>query len=602
MHRFSFKEPPFDVLTPLEREQLEQSVDILYFSVGEAIINPGQPVEQLYVVIKGLACELADHDEITAVFRSDDTFDSRALIKGSGSQRIVAHEETLLYAIPKAVVMQLIESNSLFAAFFFQSVSQKFSALAQRGGNRELQTLLTATVRDACVREPVCLPGDATLLDAALAMRTHKTKSILVQDGEQTGIFTASDCRDVIIDALPGDTLLRQRCRFQLITCDIDDYLFNALLVMTRHTIQRVVVTESGQPVGVLEQIDLLSYFSNHSHLIAQQLELAQSLDTLRGIARQMDKLVAILSGHGVKARELARLVQALNSKLFARTWELVAPAGLVANSCLVVMGSEGRGEQIIKTDQDNALIVRDGFESPALAEACSAFSQALADFGYPPCPGRIMVSNPDWVQPLAAMKDRLYRWVYLPDPEAQMKLAIFTDACAVAGDAALLADARQYLQNIMQDDASYFARFARAVEQFDTPLGIFSQLVTTAHSGRDTLDLKKGGIFPIVHGIRALALENGLSETNTFDRIQVLVRAEQLDADLGHDLAEALGFLLEQRLEHGLKALQLGQTPGNLIVPEQLSTLERDLLKDALAVVKRFKNMVRYHFKTGAF
>lgn len=89
---------------------------------------------------------------------------------------------------------------------------------------------------------------------------------------------------------------------------------------------------------------------------------------------------------------------------------------------------------------------------------------------------------------------------------------------------------------------------------------------------------------------------------TNTFDRIQVLVRAEQLDADLGHDLAEALGFLLEQRLEHGLKALQLGQTPGNLIVPEQLSTLERDLLKDALAVVKRFKNMVRYHFKTGAF
>ncbi|MEE9927201.1 putative nucleotidyltransferase substrate binding domain-containing protein [Microvirgula aerodenitrificans] len=602
MQRFDFSHPPFDVLGPAERSRVEQAVDILYFAAEAVILAPGEAVEHMFVVMKGMACERADDGEIVAVFRENDTFDSRALIAGRAGHRIDAHEETLLFAIPKAVVMALIDGNSLFAAFFFQSAAQKFAALAGRGNNRELQTILTASVRDAVVKPAVFLPADATVFDAAVAMRDHKVRSVLVGATDRVGIFTTSDCRDVIINGTPSDTPLDALCRFELITVDIDDYLFDALLIMTRHIIQRVVVTEEGRPVGVLEQIDLLSYFSNHSHLIAQQLEVADSLDALRAVAAQMETLIAMLAGHGVKARELARLMQALNGKLFARAWELIAPAGLFANSCLVVMGSEGRGEQIIKTDQDNALIVRDGYPLDGVMVACEAFSAALADFGYPPCPGRIMVNNPEWVQSQTGFRNMLYRWIYQPDEAAQMKLAIFVDASTVAGDASLLQQAREYLFGIMHDDASYFARFARAVDQFDAPMGLLSQWLGSGRHGAELLDLKKTGIFPIVHGVRAYALESGLDDTNTFDRLTALAAAGRLDGELAHDTAEALSFLLELRLAHGLEAQKLGQKVDTQIDAARLSTLERDLLKDALAVVKRFKTIVRHHFKSGAF
>jgi len=107
------------------------------------------------------------------------------------------------------------------------------------------------------------------------------------------------------------------------------------------------------------------------------------------------------------------------------------------------VMGSEGRGEQLLKTDQDNGLILRDGYEAPAdLAEICQRFSAALTDFGYPECPGRIMLSNPEWRHSAAEFGQTVRRWLLMPTPESLMALAIFIDSHAVCGDATLLESA----------------------------------------------------------------------------------------------------------------------------------------------------------------
>jgi hypothetical protein len=127
-----------------------------------------------------------------------------------------------------------------------------------------------------------------------------------------------------------------------------------------------------------------------------------------------------LLHGSGIRIERITRLVSELNRRLFARLWALLAPAELVANSCLLVMGSEGRGEQILKTDQDNALLLRDGFEYPGLADVAARFNAALAEFGYPPCPGDIMLTNPLWRQPLAAFRDTLRGWIYGHEPTAR--------------------------------------------------------------------------------------------------------------------------------------------------------------------------------------
>ena len=600
MNRFDFNHPPFDALTAAEQQELEQAADIIYFAQDGLILGPGQPIEALYVVIKGVVCELAE-DEVVARHLVQDSFDARALVAGLCPHRFVAEEEVLLFSLPRDVILALTARNPRFGAYFYSSVSKKMGELAQRPGGRELQTLLSATVRDVGCRVPVFVEAGDSIRSVAETMKRQRTKSVLVRDGERLGIFTTTDFRDIILDEVPGSAHVGTHCQFDLLCVDIDDFLFNALLLMTRRNLRRLVVREQGQPVGILSQVDVLSYFSNHSHLIAQRLDRAETLDELAEASVRISRLVDILSGHGVRPPQLGRLVQTLNNKLFARAWQLIAPPALQQAGCLLVMGSEGRGEQILKTDQDNALLLPDGFDHPDTAQACAAFSDALARFGYPPCPGDIMLSNPAWRLTQSAMRQRMLAWVRQPSAEGMMHLAIFLDAEPVCGNAALLAKSRQHLSELLQDDASFYARFARAVEQFDTPLGLFSHLQTQAQDGRALLDLKKGGIFPLVHGLRALALEFGIEDTSSQSRAARLAEQGKLDVTLAGDIQEALSFLLQLRLQHGLARLGRGETPDNLIEPARLSTLDRDLLKDALAVVKRFKTLLRHHYRLGS-
>ena len=152
--------------------------------------------------------------------------------------------------------------------------------------------------------------------------------------------------------------------------------------------------------------------------------------------------MVALLHDGGIHIERIAQPGAASSTASCSRACgRLLAPADLVANSCLLVMGSEGRGEQILKTDQDNALLLRDGFATAgARAEVAERFNAALIEFGYPPCPGNIMLSNPLWRQPLSRRSSETLRdWMYGADPTAPMHLAIFFDAAAVAGDAGLL-------------------------------------------------------------------------------------------------------------------------------------------------------------------
>ena len=214
----------------------------------------------MYVVIKGVVREMAG-DETIALHRPQDSFDARAVAAGQTSHRFIVQEEALLYALPRAEVLALTESNPRFGAYFYASVSEKLGRLAQRAGQRELQTLLTATVRDANCRRPVFVDGGASLRDTAAAMKAQQSKSVLVRAEAGLGIFTTTDFRDIVLNGVPVDAPVAAHCNYQLLTIDIDDFLFNALLLMTRRNLRRLVVTERGEPVGMLAQVDVLSYF-----------------------------------------------------------------------------------------------------------------------------------------------------------------------------------------------------------------------------------------------------------------------------------------------------------------------------------------------------
>ena len=599
---FDFSASPFDCLDEAEQRMVRDSVDIAYFREGEALLEPGAEPAHLFVIIKGHVSQ-TDADEVVASYGPTDCFDGRSLMAGRASSRFVAAEEVVAYQLAKATTLELISRNATFGALLFSDLSIKLGALAERHSQREMQALAMSRVSEAFLRPAHVVEGDADVVAVARAMQAGHASSVLVRDGARLGIFTNTGLQRAVADGRPlAAWPVRELASFALVRIAPDAPLFDALALMIQHQVHRLVVAEGERILGLLEQLDLLSFLSNHSYLITVQIVRAQDLDALRVEAGKVSRFVALMHRGGTRVGQIGKLVQALNAKLFERTWQLVAPPELVADSCLFVMGSEGRGEQLLKTDQDNGLILRDG--SPvtpqALEQACQRFSAALRDFGYPDCPGGIMVSNPAWRHGEHDFATMARNWLLMPEPQGLMALAIFIDAHAVAGDAALLARVRAQVDAQVAADDALLGRFAAAIDAFpDASGGWWDRLLLIGeHENKRALDLKKAGIFPIVHGVRALALRDHVPATGTVARLDALVERGRLSAPFATDLADSLHLMMGLRLAAGLAERDIGRAVSGAVATDRLSSLERDLLKDALAVVKRFKALVRHQFR----
>ena len=443
---------------------------------------------------------------------------------------------------------------------------------------------MASRVGDAYLRRAFFVDGGMDIVTLCRELARQGLSDALVRDGARIGIFTTTDLRDALLrPEPPAELAVREVATFEPRSVSVDDELYDAMILMLRHRIHRVVVRQGEDVVGVLSQLDLMAFVASHSHVIALQAAQATDLAELMAAARQIDSLIRVLHEDGVRVEVIAGLVGELNRQVFQRLWELLAPEPLRANSCLIVMGSEGRGEQIVKTDQDNALLLRDGFAFEGLKAVTEAFTAALIDFGYPPCPGGIMLSRPLWRQPLAGFRESLREWIHGADPQGPMNLAIFLDAAAVAGDAALLGQARDHVDRLLSGSDAFYARFAAAVDQFGGAGGWWSRLPGLRGRGAAEIDLKKLGIFPLVHGVRALALQYRVRALGTAARLRALVADGRIDQALARDLTDALHFLIGLKLANNLRQMAEGRTPDNAIRLSELGTLERQALKDSL-------------------
>jgi CBS domain-containing protein len=444
---------------------------------------------------------------------------------------------------------------------------------------------------------------DATtnLFEVVRIFSEKRTNNVLVRDGaSKLGIFTITNLQRAILGHLPLEsTIVGPLSNYKLITVQASDHLYEALAVMIRHSVHRVIVMSGDQAIGTLEQVDLLSFIANSSSLVVQKILQAKTLDDLRVPAEQITNLISLLHRNGTRVSMIARLVQELNAKLFERAWSLIASPELLANSCLFVMGSEGRGEQILKTDQDNGLIVANTYEiSTEVIEACNRFSSALIEFGYPECPGKIMVNNPAWRMSEENFTNTTRQWLMEPTPDSLMNLAIFLDSHPISGNSTLLHTVKESLFKLATDNQFLMARFAAAIESFTSETGWWNRILTLGNeSSENRINLKKAGIFAITHGARSLALENHIQANSTAERIQELIQLHKLPKDLGNEVIESLYLLMELRLKSGLSELETNKPVSGEIDINRLSTLERDLLKDSLSVVKRFKQHLRQHF-----
>jgi CBS domain-containing protein len=598
---FDSGRPPFDCLTPAEGVVLRQAVEVACFAAGEALLTADTEPTHAFVLAQGYVRQLDGGVEV-AVLAPGELFAMREVLAGRANGSWLAIDAVVAHRIPGAVLRALIADNPMFCAQVFSDAAFRLSGIAARHERRELAALMTTRIGDAYVRKPLFVDGVTDLVTVCRLLAQQGATNVLVRDSGRVGMFTTTDLRDALLRSeRPAELAVREVARFDLVTVGPDDDVASALLAMIRHRVHRVVVRDGETILGVLGHLDLMSFVSNHSHLIALQIEQAGSIAELEPAAGHIEGLIGLLHSGGVKVEVIGSLVGELGAQLFAKTWSLVAPAELVDNSCLLVMGSEGRGEQTMRTDQDNALLLRDGYDSSAIEPAAARFAEALAAFGYPRCPGDIMLTNPLWRQPLARFRETLREWVMGADPLGPMHLAIFLDAAAVAGDASLLRQARRYLDEVVARSDAFLARFARAADQFEEQGGWWARIATLGGRDEQAFDLKKLGTFPIVHGVRALALEHRIGALGTTERLQALVGRGQMASATARDLVEALHFLMALKLTNNLRQRQLGQTLDNVVRLADLGTLERDSLKDSLAIIRRFRQYLQRHYRLDA-
>ena len=596
---FDASTPPFDRLDARQVETLRAALDIGYYRPGETLIAQNAPSESLFIVLKGTV-EERDRDELIALLGPGDAFDSRAIVQGESGHAFVARDECLCWLAPKVVILDLIKRSPRFAAFFYLDISRKLDALEREAEDQRVGSLMRARLAEVFTHPAQFIDAGESIEAAGLQMQDCNSNTLFVRDAGRVGVITGMNlAKGVILRRLPLETPVRELAHFDVVRLRPDDFVFEALLLMTKRNKRRVALHDGERYVGIIEDIDLLSFIAGATQIVAGRIDRATSLDELGAAAAEINPQVRVLRRQGLKVQVIAEIVSDLNRRLLARLFELVAPASIREAGCLIVMGSEGRGEQTIRTDQDNGLILSRPVDEADLTQFRAAFSGALEQFGFPPCPGRVMVSNPFWSRPLADFVEDFRRWLTLPDEDTQLNIAIFIDAEAVAGDAALLEQAKKALIDGMRGEQATLARFAKAVDAFETPIGLFNQLITAEGKG-DALDLKRGGIFPIVHGARALALEKGVTETGTTARLAKLGRLGMLRPEFVSELVDAFQFLMTLRLDSQLAQAAGGS--GALVRPAELSTMERDLLRDAFRVVKQFREIVRRHFNLGMF
>ncbi|WP_374306159.1 putative nucleotidyltransferase substrate binding domain-containing protein [Methylocella sp.] len=599
---FDASNPPFDRLSEAEAQTLRRALDVAYVRPGEDVIKAGAPAQALYVVIKGVVEERAG-EELVALYEANDFFDSRGLIQGASEHDFRAREETLLYLLPREAALELVRANPRFAAFFYLDISHKLDAMAREDEDAAVGALMRARVGDMNLRPAHFVDASDSIETAGRLMRDIDSNALFVRDGERVGVVTGMNLsKAVVLRGMKIEDPVGAIAHYELVALDRQDFVYAALILMTKTNKRRVVVRDGDAYVGILEDIEILGFVAGAAQLVAGRIDRAQGMPDLAVAAREIGAQVKLLRRQGVKIAVVAEIVSDLNRRLFERVFQLLAPPSIAREGCLIVMGSEGRGEQTARTDQDNALILAAPVPQEDLDAFRAAFTSALDSFGFAPCPGEVMVRNPIWSQTLDDYLAAFRRWTSLPDETAHMNVAIFYDAVAVGGDAALLEKAKAALIEAARGSSAYLSHFARATDAFPAPIGFFNNLLTLDGRG-DAVDLKKGGIFPIVHGVRSLALERGLYETNTAERIAKLVEIGALSKRLGDELTQSLYFLMSLRLDAQLAA-ELAKTSAQsaLVRPAELTSLQRDLLRDAFQVVKQFRDVVRRKFNLSMF
>lgn len=630
--------PPFSFLSKEVLEKVATSVEIRYLEKGEILFRQGQAAEAHFYILREGAIILTEsvqnQEEIRDQCDEGDVFGVLALL-GKRPYLLSAEvqENSLLYAIPVNVFEEVLEQNSRVALYFaagFASgqvvVRQDLSEAQKARGafkikSRDHSLLIFSDQSEIKFSEKVliCSP-EQTIQEAAALMSAKHVSSIVVckSDLKPLGIITDKDFRNKVVSkGIPLDTVASKIMSTPILTRRKDASFSDLYLTMIKHRLHHLVLTEDGtdkSPVcGIISDHDVLLSMGNSPAVLIHGLMNTLDLKEMRLICDQAEQMLRYYLENELTMDFVASVMTEVNDIIIKQALR-IAENSLIEEDedlrniqfCFLSLGSEGREEQLLRTDQDNALVYEDVPE--ALAEAAQAYFQKLGTVmvevllacGFAPCPGDIMASNPKWVQPMSEWKKYFSEWIIRPTEEAILSSTIFFDFRPVAGNLGLGETLSLHIYEEIQKKKIFLNFLAKNALMNPPPLGFFKDFVVEkSGEHKNEFDIKSRAMMPLADLARLLVLSHGvIGVNNTFKRFDRLVELEPNYEALFKQAAKAYEILMRTRALEGLK----NQSSGRFIQPESLGKLERQLLKNTFSPISELQNIVKVRFQLDYF
>ncbi|WP_419797292.1 MAG: DUF294 nucleotidyltransferase-like domain-containing protein [Terasakiella sp.] len=594
---------PFDLLPEAALEKLPTSIEVRYARRGTVLFEPGEENKFLWVVRTGAVETLDPEGNLLARLSEGECFGVRAILRGGiAVNRCEAIEDSLLYLMPVTEFDRLREAYQQFAFFFAPMGGDRLRSareLAETGGETGMG-LMSAKVRDMLKRAPVTTSADVTIQQAAQQMSKEGVSCLLITEAEKLiGIVTDKDLRNrVVAKGIAYDHPLSEIMTANPTFIQADDYLFDALLTMSRSNIRHLPIIDNGEVAGVVTTTNIIQKQTTSMVYLVGDIYKRNSIAGLREVVKQVPAMVMNLVDTGASAHNIGHVVSTVTDAIATRLLQLAEEKfgePPVPYSWIVV-GSEARHEQTALSDQDNGLILHDSYDEALHGDyfrnLAKFVSDGLNDCGYIYCPGDVMATNDKWRQPLSQWKNYFAKWIDTPEPEALMLSSVFFDMRSIYGEESLYTELRDFVLKKATGNRIFLSFMAGNALTHQPPLGFFKNFVLIRGGEHDhTFDLKHNGVVPIIDLARTYALDGGLMEVNTEDRLKAAVEKKIISQAGANDLLDALEFISITRLRHQAKQIRNSQKADNFMPPDDMSHFERNHLKDAFNVVKTMQS-----------
>jgi len=615
--------PPFNFLPEAEIDAVVKNFSVVHYPRGTVPFVQGRSrVGYFYILQKGSAERYYEENQqktMRGMLSEGDTYGGISMLLNDGIsvRTLQVIEESYFYVLPKQYFLDLCNRFEAFTEYFTDTFGRRMldrsyaSIIAKTlKPKEEALQVFNQPVESITSKKVITSPPSLTIQQAAESMRREKTSFLLVapDQGKPIGIVTERDLAHKVIAA--GFDISRSVGNIMsspLQTIPRNAMVFEALMKMMDEDIRHLAVVDNADNViGVVSNREFINAQGQSPLFLLREIIEADSMADIIDKQSQLPKLIHNLITNGANARNVTRFIttvsDAILSKIMGFTIKELGPPPVAF--VFMTLGSEGRSEQTLKTDQDNAIIYADPAEDTAQAvaeyflkfgeKACDRLDQA----GYAYCQGGVMAKNPKWCQPLSVWKEYFSNWIHAGEAEDLLAASIFFDFRHGFGESKLIEALRRHLFGSLKGWSGFFRNMTENALHFKPPIGFFRNFVVESKGEhRNAFDIKRA-IMPIIDFARIFALNNRIEETNTLDRLYQLWMKKVLTRQEYEELDKAYSFLMQLRFVRQVTAVIVEKTqPDNYINPKKLTAIEQTMLKEIFRRTEKFQAKLNFDF-----